>query len=150
MEFMRSVVALLILSFLLLTPDNILAQRLEQIDEFGSTSCCDEMARLDNLINNLKDEPNVIAYVIIYGGRRGTARGELNVRRSRIKRYLINYRGMDGNRVVVVDGGFRENLTVELWIVDARRERPEFKPTVTPKEVRYRKGKYIVDCSLFY
>jgi hypothetical protein len=37
---------------------------------------------------------------------------------------------------VTVDGGFREDLTVELWIVPSGATPPENSPTVDPSEVQ--------------
>jgi hypothetical protein len=113
-------------------------------------NCETEMAHLDNYAIALLNERQTKAYVIAYGGRRGTARSEMQVRRSRIKRYLVNNRGIDKKRISVVDGGFRESLSIELWIVPDGSEIPKTEPTVSAKEVKYRKAKYSFDCSTFY
>lgn len=120
--------------------------------EYGSAeaNCETEMAHLDNYAIALQSEPGMKAYVVVYGGRRDTARSELHARRSRIKRYLVNERGIDTSRVIVMDGGFHQNLTIELWLAPAGAEPPKVTPTVLAKEVRYRRAKYSFDCSTFY
>lgn len=120
--------------------------------EYGSdgANCETEMAHLDNYAIELLSAPGVQAYVVVYGGRRDTARSELRARRSRIKRYLVNERGIEPARVTVVNGGFRENLTIELWLIPADVEPPRAQPTVSLGGVKYRRAKYSFDCSTFY
>jgi hypothetical protein len=113
-------------------------------------NCETEMAHLDNYAIAILNEPQTKAYVIAYGGRRGTAHSEMQMRRSRIKRYLVNNRGIDEKRVIVVDGGLRESLSIELWLVPDGSEMPKAEPTVSLKEVKYKKAKYSFDCSTFY
>lgn len=108
------------------------------------------MALLDNYAVELHNAPETIAYVITYGGRRGTARSEMYERRARIKRYLVENRGIDAKRVVVVNGGFRESLAIELWLTSQGEEAPKATPTVSPKSVKYKKAKYSFNCSTFY
>lgn len=126
------------------------AQSAEKVDEFGGIQCEDEMARLDNYAIELNSRPASVAYVIAYGARRGSARNELSVRMARIRRYLVKSRGLDNKRVVTVAGGFREKLTIELWLVPEGGEVPKPAPTVPVKEVRFRRGRFNVNCSLFY
>ena len=120
--------------------------------EYGSVeaNCETEMAHLDNYAIAIQNAPEMKAYVVVYGGRQDTARSELQARRSRIKRYLINERGIEPARVFVVGGGFRESLTIDLWLVPIGAEAPKAKPTVSPKEVKYKRAKYSFNCSTFY
>jgi hypothetical protein len=113
-------------------------------------NCETEMAHLDNYTIALLNEPNTKAYVIAYGGQRGMARSEMQVRRTRIKRYLVNNRGIAPKRITVVDGGFRESLSIELWLVPSGAAIPKVEPTISHKDVKYGKAKYNFDCSTFY
>lgn len=119
---------------------------------YGSeqANCETEMALLDNYAIELHNAPETTAYVIAYGGRRGIARSEMRERRARIKRYLVENRGIDAKRVVVVNGGFRESLAIELWLTSQGEEAPEATPTVSPKSVKYKKARYSFNCSTFY
>jgi hypothetical protein len=148
---MRSSLILLSLFLIVTSVGSVSAsQSPEQIDEFGDLQCEDEMARLDNYAIEFDRRPQSVAYVIGYGGRRGAARNELSVRLSRIRRYLVNFRGLDNKRVVTMAGGFREGLTIELWLAPEGAAVPKATPTIPAREARFRKGRYIVDCSLFY
>ncbi|HST51145.1 MAG TPA: hypothetical protein VLJ61_10860, partial [Pyrinomonadaceae bacterium] len=54
----------------------------------------------------------------------------------RAKDYLVTTRGIDASRVVTVDGGYKEDLTVELWVVPSGAAPPTASPTVQPSEVQ--------------
>jgi hypothetical protein len=71
-------------------------------------------------------------------------------RKARIRRYLVMNRGLEPRRVRVVDGGFRERVTVELWLVKLGGQFPKPKPTVLAKNVKYRRTKVQFRCSTFY
>jgi hypothetical protein len=106
-----------------------------KVDEYGNIRFNDEKARLDNFAIELQNDPTAQGYIIAYGGRVGR-RGEAQARADRARNYLVNTRGIDPSRIVTVDGGFREDLTVELWIVPSGAEQPAASPSVDPSEVR--------------
>jgi hypothetical protein len=108
------------------------------------------MMHLDEYALKLAFGKELRAYILVYGGRDTTAQDELRIRRSRIKRYLVNERGMETTRITVVDSGFRENLSIELWLVPQGAEPPEMKPTVRREEVKIIKEKFTNDCSNHY
>jgi hypothetical protein len=103
-------------------------------DQYGNIAFNDEKARLDNYAIQLQNEPGAQGYIIAYGGRRGRA-GEAQARADRAKDYLVNTRGIDPGRIVTVDGGYREDLTVELWIVPQGATAPAASPTVQQSDV---------------
>ncbi|HEX3560994.1 MAG TPA: hypothetical protein VHU19_17465, partial [Pyrinomonadaceae bacterium] len=106
-----------------------------KVDEYGNIRFNDEKARLDNFAIELQNDPTSQGYLICYGGRRGRA-GEGQARCDRAKNYLVTTRGIDASRVVTVDGGYREDLTVELWVVPSGATPPAASPTVDPSEVK--------------
>jgi hypothetical protein len=103
-------------------------------DQYGNIAFNDEKARLDNFAIQLQNEPGAQGYIIAYGGRRGRT-GEAQARADRAKDYLVNTRGVDPGRIVTVDGGFREDLTVELWIVPTGATPPTASPTLQQSDV---------------
>lgn len=103
-------------------------------DEYGDIRFDDEKARLDNFAIELMNDPTAEGYLTCYGGRRGYE-GEARRRCERAKDYVVTVRGLDAARVVLVDGGFREDLTVRLVIVPAGATPPAPSPTVDPGEV---------------
>jgi hypothetical protein len=82
-------------------------------DEYGNIRFNDEKARLDNYAIQLQNEPTSQGYIIAFGScdTEGQTRG------NRAKDYLVNTRGIDAGRLVVVDGGCMPELKVQLWIV---------------------------------
>ncbi|HEX7957363.1 MAG TPA: PKD domain-containing protein, partial [Pyrinomonadaceae bacterium] len=113
----------------------VTARTSRKIDEYGNIRFNDEKARLDNFAIELQNDPTAQGYLVCYGGRRGRT-GEAQRRCDRAKDYLVTTRGITSDRIVTVDGGFREDLTVELWIVPSGATPPQNTPTVDPSEVR--------------
>jgi hypothetical protein len=110
--------------------------------EFGRYNCEDEMSKLDYLALQLQDNPDTYGYIIVYGGRLGMRRDEVGVRAARMRRYVVETRGVSSNRVAVVDGGFREKLTVEFWRLARGEKPPAVRSTVDPKKAKFKKGKF--------
>jgi hypothetical protein len=110
------------------------------IDEYGNISFEDEQARLDNFAIELQNDPAAKGYVTCYGGKVGRA-GEARRRCARAKRYLVGRRGIPAAQLVAADGGYRQDLTVTLWIVPEGVTPPPHVPTVDPSEVRFIRGK---------
>jgi hypothetical protein len=105
------------------------------IDRYGNVRFNDEKARLDLFAVELQNNPGAQGYIIAYGGRRGRA-GEAQARADRARDYLVNTRGIDASRITTVDGGFREDLEVELWLVPTGATAPTASPTVDASEVQ--------------
>ncbi len=81
-------------------------------DSYGSVTFNDEKARLDNLAAQLQQEPGAQAIIVAYG----SCEGEGMARASRAKGYLVNTRGIDSGRVIIVDGVCHAELTIELFM----------------------------------
>jgi hypothetical protein len=112
------------------------------VDEYGAINCEDEMARLDNFAIELQNDASAQAVVIVYGGRRGTRRDEVQARMAYTKHYLAVSRGIDRGRIRVFNGGFREHLTTELYIIPAGADATLLvNPTESGKDVRFKRGK---------
>ena len=103
-----------------------------KVDEYGDVTAGNEKARLDNFAIELQNDPTARGYLICYGGRRGP-RGAARRRCDRAKNFLVASRGVDSRRLVAFDGGYREFLTVEAWIVPPGAAPPPPAPTVFPR-----------------
>lgn len=129
------------------------ASPIQPFDSFGDICCNDEKARLDNFAIALRHQPDSQGYIVFYGGRRQNypycwsarqrlqRRGESQARAARLKPYLVSTRGIDPARVVVIDGGYRESWSAELWIIPKGESPPTPSPTIQPREIRFRKGR---------
>ena len=106
-----------------------------QFDVCCSCSFDDQKARLDNLAIELQNDPTAKTYVIAYGGR--TSRiGQADLLGDRARNYLVTNRGIDQSRITVMNGGFREEDCVELWIIPSGATLPQPSPTVQAGDVR--------------
>ena len=122
-----------------------------EFDKFGSICCEDEQARLDNFAVHLQNEPAAQGYIIFYEGRRYSScenrrariprRGEAAARAARMKPYLTDRRGLEAERVIVINGGYREQWAAELWIVPGGAEPPKPTPTLKAKDIKFRRGR---------
>ncbi len=106
-----------------------------EFDECNSCSFDDQKARLDNLAVELQNDPSTRAYILAYGGRMSPL-GQVEKLMSRSRDYLITQRGIDASRIVVVNGGFREEDSVELWLVPSGAAAPKPTPTVQMGDVK--------------
>ena len=140
----------------------------EKVDEFPWLPCSALLARADAILVLLQAEPDSKAYFIYYeGGTYPTfkktaegyerfkvdpARGDALNRTKALSLYLTKYRKVPAGRIVLVDGGYRGQYEVETWIVPKTAEPPVPTPTLTQKDVKFRKGKPfpVADCERIY
>ncbi len=106
----------------------------QKFDEFGPINLEDELARLDNFALGLQNDPAVMGYIIVYGGRK-SKRGYAAAGIKRMRTYLVKQRGMDPNRFKTLDGGLKEDPSGELWLVPSGATPPDPMPTVEPKPI---------------
>jgi hypothetical protein len=106
-----------------------------EFDECNNCTFDDQKARLDNLAVDLQNDPSKRAYIIAYGGRMSPL-SQVEVLMSRARDYLITQRQIDASRLTVVNGGFREEDSVELWIVPSGAAPPRATPTVPASEMK--------------
>ena len=138
---MRCVSALLVLFIIsVLCGAAYAAKSVRKIDVFGDLSCRDERPRLDNFAIAMRREPGLIGYVIAYGGRH-SRRGEARARLTRIRDSLVRRHGLGEAQVRFIDGGYREDLTIELYAFPPGASPPTAEPTVDPAEVKMRPGR---------
>jgi hypothetical protein len=109
-----------------------------EFDECNNCTFDDQKARLDNLAVELQNDPSTRAYVIAYGGKMSPV-GQVERLMSRARDYLVTQRGIDASRLTVVNGGFRENDSVELWVVPSGANAPQPTPTVQAGEIKRKK-----------
>lgn len=109
-----------------------------EFDECNNCTFDDQKARLDNLAVELQNDPSTTAYIIAYGGRYSPL-GQVEMLMKRARSYMVEQRKIDNARLVIVNGGFREGDSVELWLVPSGAAAPRATPTVQAGEVKGRK-----------
>ena len=106
-----------------------------EFDECDNCTFDDQKARLDNLAVELQNDPTTHAYVIAYGGRTSPI-GQVERLMTRARDYLTHERAIDASRITIVNGGFREEDSVELWIVPSGAAPPRATPTVQAGDLK--------------
>lgn len=119
-------------------------QRLEQV-RLSDYDWEDNMARLDVFAIALNNEANSTGYIIFYGSRR-SRRGEIQRRMTCVENYMVQRRGIASNRIRVINGGYRDNSTMELWVVPQGGRIPEATPTI--RSIRLRRGTIRFTCEV--
>ncbi|HEX7333780.1 MAG TPA: hypothetical protein VF290_19920 [Pyrinomonadaceae bacterium] len=89
-----------------------------KFDEFGVLGSNDEELRVKNFLTEV-NVWNSDAYIVAYIGRRGGIDGLS--RAARIRAYLVKH-GLTKDRIFVLDGGLREESTIELYLVHKPRQ----------------------------
>ena len=100
------------------------AKTATKLDEFGRTNECDAGGRLDSFFANLQNNPTASGYIIIYQAKDVLPADFKTSSRERFIRNQIAFRNQDASRIIIVRGGFREELATELWIVPNGAEPP--------------------------
>jgi hypothetical protein len=90
-------------------------------DEHGNVKFKDEKARLDNYAIELQNEPSAQGYIIVYG----SCDGEGRTHGTRIKKYLIDIRGISSERLQAIDAGCSTESSIQLWLVPSGASPPE-------------------------
>jgi hypothetical protein len=85
----------------------------EPFDRYGGIPWAYEKARLDNFAVALLQDPLMIGYIVVYAGRESCA-GYAQRRAVRARKYLVERRGVDWNRVIWQDAGYLEQPSVML------------------------------------
>src|SRR5262249_24536740 len=104
-------------------------------DQFPSIAFDDTKARLDNLAVELQNSPDETAYIIVYAGRTSRT-GQADLLGRRALDYLTTTRGVDAQRIVIINGGYRETDFIEIWICPPGAKQPQPTPTVAPGDVQ--------------
>lgn len=138
-----------------------------KFDEFGRIPCGDFLARMHGLFVELTNSPDTKLYIVYYGARyrrkliwSRTAKDHAAIKLEYAHRddglswaksiplYLTSETGFPSemrnslkNRFVLVNGGFRENTELELWIVSKGDAEPKPTPTTSEKNIKFRKDK---------
>lgn len=143
------ILLLLIFCFLAIRvpAQDIEAIMVDQIESF----CCESVrAHLDDYLIGLKRYPNAKGYIIFYGGRRYPfcagfrqgdlpRHGELSLLVTGLEQH-IKFRKFPLERIAWINGGYRENWSVEFWTTSKGAVPPIPTPTINRREIKYAKG----------
>jgi hypothetical protein len=88
------------------------------LDEYSRLEVSAEIARLDNYVNALQNDPTAKAFVVHYRSHYQLPGAGFRHLKG-IENYLVNSRGFDPKRIVLVDGGAVNCPKTELWLAPA-------------------------------
>ena len=94
-----------------------------KVDEFERATNGYVKMKMDYFYTELNNNPAAQGVVINYGTDR-----EIRIRERQL-RVSIQWRKFDASRITLVNGGFRENVKSELWMVPPGAENPVPSPT---------------------
>ena len=139
------------LIFCLLSCFSVFSQTAEKFDEFGYINCEEYLARMDATLNRAHENSSSTVVIFVYEGKEQV----YNHRKNKIELFLPKFgsakakiRSIKGyillknfplERFKFIQAGFRENSSVEIWLVPSGVNQP--KPTPTLEKMKYRKGK---------
>jgi hypothetical protein len=108
----------------------------EPFDQFGKLSIEGEQERLDKLAAMLlNDKSESLVYLVVYAGRTACI-GEAESRASKAKAYLRSQYKLSDNRIIAVDGGYRENPVTEVFVVPSGSCGPMPTPTIKTSDAQ--------------
>lgn len=114
-----------------------------KIDEFPRLRGCEPGARLDNFAFEMEHAPGAKGYIVARDSQK-RLRGAAHIWGESFVRYFVEYRGLEESRFVLVDAAAvpGDELSMELWLVPAGAEPPNFK-LPGKKESQPFNGKYV-------
>lgn len=83
-----------------------------KFDEYGDLPFTKEKERLDYFAQELKSVKGEPGYIIEYRNRRKTQKPLARAKRA--KEYLVKVKGVDANRIILVNGGYQKDFKIEL------------------------------------
>jgi len=112
-----------------------------KVDEFGKSGDCAFGAHVDNFFIQLHNNPDSTGYIITYNGTDLMPSDYKESPMADRIRKAIAFRRYDDSHVVFVNGGFREAVRAELYLVPPGAIPPE--PTETVPEPKLPKGTFL-------
>lgn len=108
----------------------------KKIGEYKTSNVTEEQSVLDAAANQLAvSHDGSVLYIVVYAGR-NSCYGEADWRAQRAKKYLSEKHSLNEDRVIHVDGGYRETFSIELIITPELNCGPLPKPTLLSSEVK--------------
>jgi hypothetical protein len=133
-------IALALLAFHVGAAQPVFVDDSHKFDEFYGPNWESAMAHLDGFTISLNDNPNQLGVIIVYGGNQ-RLRGEAKAWSACVKDYLVKRRSITSDRLIILDGGYRKSLTIELWETTDRKDVPTPSQQIARKDVKFKNGK---------
>lgn len=106
-----------------------------KFEEFPRLNCEEEENRFKYFYQAIISDPKVQGYIILYTGKEGK-RNEIKAMKSRFINGHYKFVGALPKQIPIIDGGFREQSSIEFWLMEKGKGSPTPTPTVDIKDVR--------------
>jgi hypothetical protein len=107
----------------------------QKVDEFGTMPDEELSERVDKFLSHVSTADQ--AYIFAYAGRTNV-RGHAAASLRQIRAHALKT-GITSDRLVTMDGGYREEAGYELWLVPIGSEAPRPSPTVNARDIVFPK-----------
>lgn len=98
----------------------------ELLEEFGSITWEDFVARLDNLMDKINQKPNSTAYIVIHNGKVSNKRERFRYEQYAKGHLKVRSHFIDEKRFFIIRAEDRDEFQIQLWIVPEDGEKPSF------------------------
>ena len=109
-------------------------------DDGGGRSFEQDKPRIDRFAKAMKENSSADAYIIAYGGLE-SYRNEAGIRLNCIRKYLMTSHRIPRSRLKLIEGGYRTEVTVQLFLVNPGDPKPTPFPIVSREAVRMTKAR---------
>ena len=106
----------------------------DRLFEYNDVDAAEEKAYLASFAQLLRQGSNVQGYIVAYGGKR-SFENEVRRRLQCQSNHLVKELGISKERITLIDGGFRTNRTVVLYVLPKGGRVPVPYPTIRPSGV---------------
>ena len=107
-------------------------------DDGSGLSFQEDKPRIDLFAEQMKGNKSAVAYIIAYGGL-VSYKNEAAIRLRCIRNHLITAHGISGSRLKLINGGYRPEVSVRLYLVKPGDPKPTAYPIVNREAVRLKK-----------
>lgn len=104
-------------------------------DDGNGRSFEQDKPRLDRFAKEMKANSSADAYIIAFAGL-VSYKNEARIRLNCIRKYLITTHGISRSRLKLIDGGYRPEKSVKLFLVNPSDPKPPPFPTMKRRDVR--------------
>jgi hypothetical protein len=118
-----------------LPPGRSQADSFFKFDAYGDVPFAYEGERLDRFAGEIQRRPDAEGYVIAYAGKSAYV-GEARARAECARRYLIKKHHIKADKILAIDGGYRETREVELYVEPQGGPLPLAAPSLRPSKVK--------------
>ena len=108
-------------------------------DDGSGRSFAQDKPRLDSFAREMKANSSAEAYIIAFAGM-VSYKNEARIRLNCIRKYLITTHGISRSRLKLIDGGYRVEKSVKLFLVNPGDPKPPQFPTMKREGVIIRQA----------